>query len=167
MTNNDILWRIRVALDLSDADVAAAFAHVKQTVTTTDVAAWQKREDDPNYVACTNLQLGQFLDGLIIARRGEREGGPPPISDKPIDYNTVLRKLRIALDLQSAQMLGILASVDVEISKHELSALFRKPGHKHFRECLEPFMHLFLQGLQLRYTPMDDADDEQELDSTG
>ena len=40
------------------------------------------------------------------------------------------------------------------ISKHELSALFRKPGHKHYRACQDQILRNFLQGMQLKYRPV-------------
>jgi len=39
----------------------------------------------------------------------------------------------------------------VHISKHELSAFFRKPGHKHYRECKDQVFRNFLNGVQLKY----------------
>jgi uncharacterized protein YehS (DUF1456 family) len=39
----------------------------------------------------------------------------------------------------------------VRISKHELSAFFRRPDHKHYRECKDQILRNFLKGLQLKY----------------
>ena len=39
------------------------------------------------------------------------------------------------------------------LSNHELSAFFRKPGHKHFREMNDQVMRKLLQGLQMEYRP--------------
>ena len=50
-------------------------------------------------------------------------------------------------------ILELLAKVDLRISKHELSAFFRKPGHKHYRECKDQVLRNFLNGLQLKYRP--------------
>jgi uncharacterized protein YehS (DUF1456 family) len=40
---------------------------------------------------------------------------------------------------------------DLRMSKHELSAFFRKPDHKHYRDCKNQILRNFLQGLQLKY----------------
>jgi len=40
---------------------------------------------------------------------------------------------------------------DFRLSKHELSAFFRKPGHKNFRECNDQVLRKFLQGLQIQH----------------
>ncbi len=63
----------------------------------------------------------------------------------------IIATIKIAFDLKAEDVLAILDLVDVHISKHELSALFRKPGHKHFRECKDQILRNFLMGLQIRY----------------
>jgi len=45
----------------------------------------------------------------------------------------------------------VMALVDFKISKHELSAFFRKKGHKHYRECQEQILRNFLHGIQVEY----------------
>jgi uncharacterized protein YehS (DUF1456 family) len=65
----------------------------------------------------------------------------------------VFLKLKIALDLQAEDVLSLLELADVRISKHELSAFFRKPGHKNYRECKDQVLRNFLAGLQLKYRP--------------
>jgi uncharacterized protein YehS (DUF1456 family) len=75
----------------------------------------------------------------------------------------VLRKLKIAFDLQADEMLSILSLADLSISKHELSALFRRPGHKHYRECKDQFLRNFLQGLQIKYRGESQFDGEDDV----
>jgi uncharacterized protein YehS (DUF1456 family) len=60
-------------------------------------------------------------------------------------------KLKIALNLKAEDVLEILELAEFRISKHELSAFFRKPGHKHYRECKDQILRNFLQGMQLKY----------------
>jgi uncharacterized protein YehS (DUF1456 family) len=48
-------------------------------------------------------------------------------------------------------MLAILKLADVDISKSELTALFRKEGHKNHKECGDQFLRKFLKGLSIRY----------------
>jgi uncharacterized protein YehS (DUF1456 family) len=45
----------------------------------------------------------------------------------------------------------ILELAEFRLSKHELSAFFRKPGHKHYRECKDQILRNFLQGMQIKY----------------
>ncbi|MCP4625083.1 MAG: DUF1456 family protein, partial [bacterium] len=37
------------------------------------------------------------------------------------------------------------------MSKHELSAFFRRPDHKNYRDCKDQILRNFLNGVQLKY----------------
>jgi len=89
----------------------------------------QKKDDDPAYQECSDPQLAIFLNGLINDKRGKKEG-PQPEPEQRLNNNIIFRKLKIALNLQAEEILEIMALVQVQISKHELSAFFRRPGHK-------------------------------------
>jgi uncharacterized protein YehS (DUF1456 family) len=91
-----------------------------------------------------------FLNGLINQRRG-RKDGPQPKPEKSMNNNMVFRKLKIAFDLQAEEILSILSLADINISKHELSAFFRRPDHKHYRVCKDQILRNFLTGLQIKY----------------
>lgn len=58
--------------------------------------------------------------------------------------------------------MAILALADVIISKHELSAFFRKTDHKHYRDCKDQILRNFLKGLQLKYRSDAEAEAEEE-----
>ena len=150
MTNNDILRRIRYAFDFSDPKVIAIFELADLKITKEQILNWLKKDDDPEYEELTDIQLASFLNGLISEKRGKKDGFQPE-PEKRITNNIIFRKLKIALDLKAEDVLEILALADFELSKHELSAFFRKLGHKHYRECKEQVLRNFLQGLQLRY----------------
>ncbi len=64
--------------------------------------------------------------------------------------NDILKKLRIALELNESDLIEIFRLSDFEISKAELSALFRKEGHRNYRECGDQIMRRFLDGLIIR-----------------
>ncbi len=64
--------------------------------------------------------------------------------------NTILKKLRIALELKDTDILEILQLADFEVSKSELSALFRKEDHKNYKECGDQLLRRFLNGLITR-----------------
>ncbi len=59
--------------------------------------------------------------------------------------------MKIALDLKANDILKILELANMRMSKHELSAFFRKREHKHYRECKDQILRNFLKGLQLKY----------------
>lgn len=150
MTNNDILRRLRYTFDFSDSKMIALFAIADVTVTREQISNWLKKEEDPDYKNCSDVQLASFLNGLITDKRGKKEG-PQPKPEKSLNNNIVFRKLRIALNLQAEDILDIMALADLKISKHELSAFFRKPDHKHFRSCKDQILRNFIKGLQLKF----------------
>ena len=150
MTNNDILRRIRYTFDFSDPKMIAIFGLANLEVTRGQVSDWLKKEDDPAYQNCTDIQLAIFLNGLINDKRGKKEG-PQPKPEKRLTNNIIFRKLKIALDLKADDVLDILDLANLRISKHELSAFFRKPDHKHYRNCKDQILRNFLKGLQLKY----------------
>lgn len=147
MVNNDVLRRLRFILDLSDSRMIAIFGQADFEVTREQVSAWLKRDDDPSFQKCNDKQLAIFLNGLIHDKRGKKEGELPK-PEKALTNNIILKKLKIAFDLKSENMLALIAISDLHLSKHELSAFFRKPGHKHYRECKDQVLRNFLQGLQ-------------------
>lgn len=147
MTNNDIIRRCRYLFDYDDAEMIGIFKLADYNVKKSQVCDWLKKEDDPLLKEITDKELSLFLNGLIIEKRGKREG-PPPIAEDPLTNNMILRKLRIALDLKSDDILDLFASIDKKISKHELSAFFRKPDHKSYRPCLDQYLRNFLTAIQ-------------------
>ena len=152
MTNNDILRRLRYTFDFSDSKMISLFGEADYLVTREQISDWLKKEDDPEHKEITDIQLAIFLNGLINDRRGKKDG-PQPEPEKRLTNNIIFRKLKIALDLQADDILTILESADQQISPHELSAFFRKKGHKHYRQCKDQILRNFLHGVQLKYRP--------------
>ena len=152
MTNNDILRRIRYSFDLNDSKMIALFALAELEVTREQISDWLKKDEDEDFRPCTDNQLALFLNGLIIDKRGNKDG-PKPAAEKSLTNNMVFRKLKIALNLKDDGVQEILQLTDTQISKHELSAFFRRLGHKHYRECKDQILRNFLKGIQLKYRP--------------
>ena len=150
MTNNDTLRRLRYALNIDDAKVAEIIAHTGRATTPDEVLNWLKREDEKGYTDLPHDLLCRFLDGLIIEKRGKKDGPQPPPETR-LSNNIVFRKLKIALNLQAEDVLKILNQGDFRMSKHELSAFFRKPEHKHYRDCKDQVLRNFLKGVQVKY----------------
>ena len=149
MNNNDVLRRIRYVFDFGDSKMIAIFGSADYEVTRGQVSDWLKKDDDPAYQECSDTQLAIFLNGLINEKRGKREGAQPE-SEKQLNNNIIFMKLKIALNLKAEDVLEILELAEFRISKHELSAFFRRPGHKHYRECKDQILRNFLQGMQLK-----------------
>ena len=173
MNNNDILIRLRYALDIKDIDMVEIFKLGGIEVTKEEVLEMltKSRDNGRNEAdkdgsgdeneankKCNNAMLESFLNGLIIFRRGKQEPKPgqpekPALSIKDtVNVNNVmLKKLKIALALTSEDMLNIFEKAGVNITKGELSAIFRKEGHKNYKECGDKYARNFLKGLALKY----------------
>jgi len=61
--------------------------------------------------------------------------------------NDILKKLRIALSLKDFEILEILKLSGFEMTKSELSAIFRKEDHPNYKECGDQVLRKFLNGL--------------------
>jgi len=70
MTNNDIFKKLRVAHKLRDDDIIKILMLVDFRVTKSELSAFFRREDHPNYVECGDQILRNFLNGLVIHLRG-------------------------------------------------------------------------------------------------
>lgn len=153
MNNNDILRRVRYALDISNPCMIDIFKLSACTLELSTLLKLLKKEGEDEFISCSNPLLSFFLDGLITLRRGQREGedSHPPKPDASLNNNAILKKLRIALDLKEEDMLSIMELAGVSISKSELSALFRNKSHRHYKECGDQFLRNFLQGLTAQY----------------
>jgi uncharacterized protein YehS (DUF1456 family) len=150
MTNNDILRRLRYTFDLSDAKMIELFILAGKQVSGAEISDWLKKEENPAFRQITDMNLGLFLDGFIIDRRGKKDGPAPP-SENTLSNNAVFRKLKIGLSMKDEDIIGVLELVDMKVSKHELSAFFRSPGQKQYRPCKDQILRNFLHGLQIRY----------------
>lgn len=150
MTNNDILRRIRYIFDLSDSRMIEIFRLADCRVTREQISDWLKKDEDPAYQKCSDKTLAVFLNGLINDKRGKKEGAQPE-PEKRLTNNIIFMKLKIALNLKADDICEILALANLPIGKHELSAFFRRPDHKHYRECKDQILRNFLKGVQLKY----------------
>jgi uncharacterized protein YehS (DUF1456 family) len=149
VTHNDTLDRLRATLKLTDAEVLKCFTLVGRTLTTEAQAGLGAQVQGESRTLLTDALLADFLDGLIIARRG-----PSPSSSGSRDAvveltnNMILKKLRIALNLQAEDMLKLFHRGGKTLAKGELSALFRKSTHKHYKACDDEHLSAFLEGVK-------------------
>lgn len=153
MTKNDILRRVRYALNIDDSTMLEIFKLAGHEIEQPGLINLLKKENEEGYVDCSDQVMGFFLDGLIFHKRGRQETKPgqEKKSGTRLTNNAILKKLRIALELKEDDMVGILKLADIDISKSELSALFRKEGHRNYKECGDQFLRNFLKGLTIRY----------------
>jgi len=149
MTNNDILRRIRYIFDFNDAKIIEIFALAGKEVRRGYIVSWLLKEDEPSYQECNDKMLATFLNGLISMNRGKKKG-PQPEPEHSLTNNLILKKLKIALELQSEDVIAILKLADFELSASELSSFFRNPGHRNYRVCKDQILRNFLMGLQIK-----------------
>lgn len=150
MINNDVLRRLRYAFDYSDQQMMDIFAQADCQVTRDQVCNWLKADEDPAFEFCDDVTLASFLNGLINALRGRKEGAQAE-PEQHLSNNMIFMKLRIALNLKSDEVLAMLEEAGMSLSQHELTALFRKPGHKHYRDCKDQILRNFLKAVQKKY----------------
>lgn len=155
MINNDILRRVRYALNINDPTMIEIFRLADYGMEKTNLTDLLKKEDEPGFVECNDKIMEHFLNGLIYLKRGKIEQKQGQGQEKrPLERlsnNTILKKIRIALELKEEDMLAILSLSDIKVSKSELTALFRKEGHKNYKECGDQFLRNFIKGLTIRY----------------
>ncbi|HOX32489.1 MAG TPA: DUF1456 family protein [Spirochaetales bacterium] len=161
MDNNDVLRRLRYALNITDLKLIELFALAGREIGRPELEGLFKREEEAGFLPCPDELARLFLEGLVISRRGKRETPEPgpgkqaaPAAGRKrsrLTNNEILKSLRVALELKDEDILAILRLAGVEIAKPELSALFRKPEHHNYRPCGDQFLRNFLAGLTARY----------------
>lgn len=61
--------------------------------------------------------------------------------------NEIMKKLRVALSLNSEQIIEICNLVNFKVTKSELGDIFRKEDHPNFKKCGDQILRNFLNGL--------------------
>ncbi|MEY8353866.1 DUF1456 family protein [Lachnospiraceae bacterium 54-53] len=171
MNNNDILIRLRYALDIKDTDMMEIFKLGGIIVTKDELQKMLlKSEDNRNIDSedgfienedvekCNNHMLESFLNGFIVFKRGKQESKPGELKkqlymmkDNKAINNVLLKKVKIALSLTGGDMLDILKDAGVNLSNSELSAVLRREGQRNYKECGDRYARSFLKGLAIRY----------------
>ena len=147
MTNNDTLRRLRYALNKNDLAIAQITSRSGRETTEAEVINWLKLEDEPGFVALSDKDLCSFLDGLIVEKRGPHPSGNVPEPMEYLSNNEILKKLRIALNLQSDGMLAVFKKAEFDVSSAELGSFFRRADHPKFAKCPEQVLRKFIKGL--------------------
>ncbi|MGH1472109.1 MAG: DUF1456 family protein [Cellvibrionaceae bacterium] len=142
--------RVRYIFDFSDQEMLSLFELGGHKGSKAELITWLAREEEPEFDLCEDEKLARFLNGFIINKRGPKDDGIPE-PEHALSNNMVLRKLKIALNLQANDLLNILQLNGFTLSKHELSALFRRPDHKNYRLCLDQLLRNFLDGMEIHY----------------
>ena len=151
MKTNDILYKIQKALSLSQKEMVEAYKLAEYEMDISHLDSLLKKRQDEGSNLCSYEELGVFLDGFVILKRGpspKKSNGDEIVE---LTNNLILKKLRIALELKEAETEIIFSLGEAKLSKQQLASLFRKEGHKNFKECSDELLMAFLDGLDEFY----------------
>lgn len=153
MTHNDVIRRLRFALSINDTAAIGIFKLADYEMDADYLRAIMKKEEDEGFLPCRDKLLSLFLDGLIIKKRGAREGQKPQVlkGRERLSNNDILRKIRIAMSYKDDDMISLLKLADFRIGKSELSAFFRKPDHRNYKVAGDQVLRNLLQGMTFKY----------------
>ncbi|MBK0041397.1 MULTISPECIES: DUF1456 family protein [unclassified Leuconostoc] len=164
MNNNDIIIRLRYALNIKNADMITIFDLGGVTIDEqqlhdllTKQTPEAKRDEK---VSITMLE--SFMNGLIISQRGHKIGADlkpiPPTFDMTNDErinNVVIKKLKIAMGYTSDDLMSFMKTAGITISKSELSAILRRPDHRNYKPAGDRYLRNLLKGMAMTYRPED------------
>ncbi|HEY9189784.1 MAG TPA: DUF1456 family protein [Sulfurovum sp.] len=151
ISTNEILYRIKKALNLTNEEMIEAYRLEGYTMEMSRLDALLKRRLDKGFQLCSYEELGVFLDGLVTLKRGPSPKKNEEAEDIELTNNLILKKLRIALELKEPEIEIIFGLADVALTKQQLASLFRKEGHKNFKKCSDELLMAFLEGLDEFY----------------
>lgn len=114
------------------------------------IISWLNKDSDEDFKELADVELANFLNGFITEKRGKKDG-PLPQPETRLSNNLILKKLKIALNMQSTDMMEVFGLMDVKMSEHELSAFLRNPKQSQYRQLNDQYLRNFLYGLQKKF----------------
>lgn len=162
MNNNDIVIRLRYALNIKKSDLIKVFALGGMTLDEAKVndRLTKQEPDSKRDDKLTMQQLEGFMNGLIISQRGQKIGADlQPIAPtfdmaKEEDINNVvMKKLKIAMSYTSDDYMAFMAKAGIEVSNSELSAVLRRPDHRNYKPAGDRYLRNILKGMAMAYRP--------------
>jgi len=151
MQINDILFKLTTALSIDNENMIKAYALAEYEMTQDRLEHILKRRQDNGYEEATYEELGVFLDGLVLLKRGPSDKVANADEVVALTNNLILKKVRVAMELKEAEMVILFALAEVTLTKRQIGSLFRKEGGKNFKECSDELLMAFLEGLNEFY----------------
>ena len=151
MQINDILFKIQTALALKSEEIIEAYKLANFEMTAERLTSISKRTQDKGFEEATFEELGVFLDGLVLLKRGPSEKEVNEDEIVELTNNLILKKIRVAMELKEAELVILFALAEVSITKRQIGSLFRKEGGKNFKVCSDELLMAFLEGLNEFY----------------
>lgn len=150
MNSNLVLKRVSELSNLTNRQIANVFKKANKKLTSAEVDLWLIPDDSPNHQKLSDEDLSIFLNGLIIHLRGPREDGSIPEPDKKLDNNMIFKKLKIAFEVQTAEIPTMFRSINRRITKNEVASFLRGSQHAQYREMKDQYLRNFLSALKKR-----------------
>ena len=147
--NNWLLRNLRYVLNIDDSKMYEIFTSSGSRVSEEEVKCFLKKEEEENFKKCENIDLELFLNGLIEWKRGKKEDKEEEEVTGRITNNDIFKKLRVAFNLRSENIIEIFSLAGGEIRESEVSAIFRKIGHRNYKPCGNRYLRDFMKGLTL------------------
>lgn len=148
MNTNQIFQKIIQSIPLDTPQVKNLFALSGIELEDKDLANLLKAENQPGFEPMPHYVLALFLDKLIDMQRGPKSNADEPLNKHlKLTNNDLLKKLRVAFNLHEQDVRDALKLATIELTKSDLSALFRKPGNPHYKACDDELLLDFIEGL--------------------
>nr|WP_106781318.1 DUF1456 family protein [Lysinibacillus timonensis] len=170
MTNNDLLIRLRYALDIKNSDMVKIFELGGMHITKEEVLKilTKPKENEfgeidltptEEFTPCDYEMLEAFLNGFITFKRGKQEPKQGQAQQAPAQQpakkdtpnNLFIKRVKVALSLTTEDMIDIFYDAGLNVSKGEIGAILRKADHRNYKECGDNFTRNFIKGLTMRY----------------
>lgn len=149
MRTNDIFRKIIRALVLDIQQIQSLFSVSDIDLSEKEITNLLKTDYEPGFAPMPDYILLVLLNNLIDSKRGKKADviTEPVNKHQKITNNEVLKKLRIAFNLHEQDVRDVFKAVTIELTKSDLSALFRKPDNNHFKVCDDELLFDFIDGL--------------------
>lgn len=160
MNNNDIVIRLRYALNLTSADLHHIFSlgGLEISGATLDKVMTKQDAETPFDQHLSTHDLEAFLNGLVVYKRGVKKDAQGQevklsfdITEPAMINNVAIKKIKIALHYTSEDLQELMALAGDQISKGELSAVLRRPDHRNYRPAGDRYLRKILKGMALKY----------------
>lgn len=148
MIHNDVLRSLRYILNVNDSKMADIFSLGGLNIKASEIENLLKKEDELGFVACSDNMMAHFLNGLVLFKRGKDESRAPQALVTPVTNNIILKKVRVAFELKDDDLRKMIEKAGLTVSKTELSAFFRSPDHRNYRDCGDQFLRNILKELK-------------------
>lgn len=150
MKPSEILQSLKDILGLNRSQMLHIYRLEEFPITQERVDSILKNHSKRDSAQATYEELGVFLDGLIIYKRGLQKETKSS-DDIVLTNNLILKKIRAALNLKELEINLIFELADYKITKSGIKDLFRSSSSPKLKECTNNTLRAFLEGLNEFY----------------